>query len=146
MSEFGLLVASIICPSAQPLAFPAPRCVDVSQNISKLQGLRLERAEIQWCKEDGLQFGGDVANPEAASPSWNVKFIQPSMQKQAETLLSILQLGCKGCGKDSCHGEHSWALVPKARLLSKADRRSMPVTVHRLPWATLRNQVKMDSV
>ena len=30
--------------------------------------------------------------------------------------------------------------------LSKANRRSMPVTVHRLPWATLRNQAKMDSV
>ena len=56
-------------------------------NVSKLQGLGLKRAETQWCRENGLQFGGDVANAEAASTSWNVKFIQPSMQKQAKTRL-----------------------------------------------------------
>ena len=46
LSEFDLPVASIICLSAQPFAFPAPRCVDVSQNISKLKVLGLTRLTI----------------------------------------------------------------------------------------------------
>ena len=59
-------------------------------NVSKLQGLGLKRAETQWCREDGLQFGGDVANAEAASPSWNVKFIQPSIQCKSKLRLFFL--------------------------------------------------------
>ena len=120
LSEFDLPVASIICLSAQPLAFPAPRCVDVSQNISKLKVLGLTRLTHNGASK--MDFNLVVMLP---TRRLRVPLEMSSLSNhQCKNKLKHLKLfflfygGCKGRGKGSYHGEHSWCLVPKAWLLS----------------------------
>ena len=146
--------ASLLCQWNQKSAllhsqlhFLPPDVLTFFKTSQNSEVLGLHGLNTQWCKEDGLQFGCDVANAEArvllqcqvyptinAKTSWNSSF-HPTVRLQRLWQRQLSWLTRLGLGAQSSTSQPS-----------KANRRSMPVTVHRLPWATLRNQAKMDSV
>ena len=93
-----------------------------SQN-SKVLGLN--GPNTQWCKENGLEFGGDVANAEAPSPSWNVKFIQPSMQNKLKLFFPCYSEAAKAVAKTVVMVNTTGPWCPKLHFSAKQSKQKV---------------------